>query len=327
MLTLKTRNVNSAYERLLKLVTEEGVYVGTRNGNALSIPHPVLVQFTHPMERVLFDTKRRANPFFHLVEALWMLSGRNDTQFISQFNKQMNQYSDNGVTFNAAYGDRWRHHFGYDQITRACDMLTKNPEDRRAVISMWDGYNDLGSGSKDLPCNTQIMLRVVNGELDMTITNRSNDLIFGLCGANAVHMSVLHEYMANRIGVAVGSWWHLTNNLHVYSRHYDLLESGKAESDWDWNVYPARSPLVTCATNFYIDCLDMCSGRTDGFLEPFFRGTVSPMIHAWKEYKSGDHEYAYEWAQHVESEDWSLAAIAWITSSLEIKNGNAQNVS
>jgi hypothetical protein len=39
---------------------------------------PVVTCYSAPTQRVLFSPMRDANPFFHLMEALWMLAGRDD---------------------------------------------------------------------------------------------------------------------------------------------------------------------------------------------------------------------------------------------------------
>src|SRR3546814_14070537 len=112
----------------------------------------------------------------------------------------MASFSDDGSTFNAAYGHRWRHHFGFDQLETVVDMLSADPNDRRAIITMWDPA-DLQRTTKDVACNLQIMPRIVGGTLEFTTTNRSNDVIWGLCGANAVHLSFLQEWMAGAHGL------------------------------------------------------------------------------------------------------------------------------
>lgn len=311
MLSADVKNVNDAYEYLMKKVWREGVEVETRNGKAMALRSPLLVHFHNPTERVLFNAQRDANPFFHLVEAMWMLAGRNDVEFIKGFNQNMMSYSDDGLTFNAAYGHRWRKHFGYDQIDRACRVLSKNAQDRRCVIAMWDGAKDLGGEGLDFPCNTTIMCRIEGGALDFTITNRSNDLVFGLCGANAVHMTILQEYMATRIGVRVGNWFHLSNNLHIYERHYDLIHGVLDSHPVMPPRYPCQQPIMKNWTAFDRDCIAMCHGVLD-FEEPFFIYTVRPMIQAWRAWKLKDLQQAMYFANDVLSEDWQKAAVEWL---------------
>lgn len=70
--------------------------------------------------------------------------------------------------------------------------------------------------SKDIPCNTEIILSVKHSRLDMTIINRSNDLIWGLLGANYVQFSTLHQYLATATGIPIGRYYHFSNDLHAY---------------------------------------------------------------------------------------------------------------
>lgn len=321
MIALEVQNVNEAYANLLKVVYEQGVQVETRNGKAMTLASPVFLAVHSPCQRVLFDPVRNCNPFFHVMEGLWMLAGRNDVEFVAQFNQGMRQYSDNGLSFNAAYGHRWRHHFGYDQIVRVCNMLENDPSTRRCVISMWDGHEDLGGDGRDYPCNTSITCRVVDGALDFIINNRSNDLIFGLCGANAVHMSMLQEYMARRIGVKVGTWYHLTANLHVYEQHYDLLD--KYAEVKTLFPYPTPAPLVHNWEQFDIECSALCEGRRTDFEEPFMKDVAAPMARAWAHWKEGNDILAELECNNVLSYDWYIACKGWIGRAKEKRDAAA----
>lgn len=322
MRIVMARNVNSAYQKLMPLVRTEGVTMDSRNGPVRALPFPVLLGVRVPTERVLFDAARNANPFFHLIEALWMLAGRRDVGFIQQFNSNIAGFSDDGDTFNAAYGYRWRNHFGYDQIEQTCDILSHNPNDRRCVIAMWDASKDLNYKGNDAPCNISIMCRVDGGMLDFTITNRSNDLVWGLCGANAVHMSILQEYMARRIGVPVGTWYHLTNNLHVYERHWELMSNVQSYPSYDDLAYPTPEQLMYNHKKFDYDCKRLCDGAEDSFDEPFFIGTVEPVLLAWKAFKEGDLDHAVRLAGTIKGRDWRRACTEWL---LRIKDKRAKN--
>jgi hypothetical protein len=56
----------------------------------------------------------------------------------------------------------------------------------------------------------------VVGELNMTVFCRSNDIIWGCYGANAVHFSYLLEYMAAMINCPVGWYTQISVNWHAY---------------------------------------------------------------------------------------------------------------
>lgn len=259
---LTCRNVEEAFRRIVLGIHQNDIKTrqsSSRNGPVLYVPEPVTLTYTHPWERVLFNRARDCNPFFHLYEAIWMLAGRNDVAPIDYFNSQMKQYSDDGQTFNGAYGYRWRHTSYYyfdepakqyrynecDQLNLLVEHLKNDPDSRRAVLQMWDVGRDLTriETSKDVCCNLCAMFsireetarlygkeenpREVSGHevkdryLDMTVVNRSNDTILGMLGANAVHFSVLQEYLAACLGIRVGVYNQITNNMHVYLKTWE----------------------------------------------------------------------------------------------------------
>jgi len=230
MRVLTVRNVHRALPQGLQLLDEEGIRRNSRNGPVIMIPGGVTTVYTQPTERVIFWAQRDANPFFHLFEAMWMLDGREDVVPLVRYAKQMAQYSDDGSTFHGAYGYRWRQYQtgGYpekfDQLEKIVSILRKNSDDRRCVLQMWDPGDDLGSSSKDVPCNLTVTFqRDAAGRLDMVVFNRSNDVIWGCYGANAVHFSVLQEYLASEIGCEVGTYTQVSVNWHAYVEQYEKL--------------------------------------------------------------------------------------------------------
>ena len=131
MIEIRARNVNVAVSEALWKLKVVGVQEDTRNGPVIAFPEPVVTTYERPQERVLFWGERDANPIFHLMESIWMLAGRRDVAFLEQFNSKIGQYSDDGKVFNAAYGYRWRDHFGYDQLTEIIKLLKEEPHTRQ----------------------------------------------------------------------------------------------------------------------------------------------------------------------------------------------------
>ena len=219
---LTVRDVPEMFSEMMIMMRMRGQLEDSRNGPVLTLPEPLTVTVRQPKIRANVDPLRHANPFFHLMEFVWMMAGSRDPTWISQYNKRFIEYADdhNDTGFpmiHGAYGYRWRKYFHRDQIVWGVDMLKEDPTTRRVVLGMWDTNGDLGTDHNDLPCNTHIYLRIINGELDFTVCNRSNDVIWGMTGANAVHMTMLQELMANAIGCDVGVYRVFTNNAHVYT--------------------------------------------------------------------------------------------------------------
>lgn len=316
MYEITGRYLDSLYKRGLQIINEIGMQEESRNGPVLVLPAPLLTEWLWPRRRVLFNPARRCNPFFHVMEALWMLAGRNDVAFVAKLVKRMADYSDNGLTFNGAYGWRWRRHFNRDQIIGVVEELRSNPKSRRCVIAMWDAWEDHPAAqTKDLPCNTQLMFRVNQERLDMTVVNRSNDMIWGLYGANAVHMSFLMEFIASAVGVPMGKMYTLSNNAHVYPLMVDLskLMDGL---DYKSPTFDGKEeiPLLPEGTD-YMDAL----GEIEKFCKywptanlklPFLTTVAQPMMAAWG--VRNDLELSLKHANTIADQEWRIACTQWL---------------
>lgn len=216
MKVIKAKNINEALALGSFLMAQEGILKTSRNGKVLEFPEPVCTLYQQPMERMLINPIRKANPFFHLHEAMWILAGRKDVDYLSYFIPRMAEFSDDGKEFNAPYGYRLRQRYGKDQITEAIKLLREHPDTRRAVLQIWSPEDDLNVDSKDLACNTTVYFKINFGMLDMTVCCRSNDMLWGAYGANAVQFSILQEYVASMVGAKVGVYRQISDSLHVY---------------------------------------------------------------------------------------------------------------
>lgn len=337
--------------------------VTTRNGPVLQIVEPVIVSYSHSTERVLFNQARDANPFFHLYESLWMLAGRNDIAPLDYYlGGRYSQFSDDKTTANGAYGYRWRkanphqhwktsseQEIQYtDQLAVIVAHLKKKPEDRRCVLQMWNVQDDLlkMETSKDVCCNlcALFLIRVVPNPpemkgldrrfLDMTVMNRSNDLANGMLGANVVHFSFLHEYMAAQLDVEVGVYNQISNNLHIYTESFGGFPAEKWLADETPNYYgfadndPTETPLTLKMVPLVKDPVafdqelpevvnafngaETLARVVPRFSEPFFEDVASPMLMAFRQHKNRDYEAALFWINNVLADDWRITSRNWI---------------
>lgn len=327
MKTIHVRNVNEALPTGYNYLLEHGHRRDSRNGPVYVADGPVTTLYEKPDERVMFWAERDCNPFFHFMEGLWMIAGRNDVAFVSHYAKNMASFSDNGVTLHGAYGYRWRHHFGGDQLAVIAQALRDNPDDRRVVLQMWDPIADLGQQGKDFPCNLEILFRIsVHGKLDMTVNNRSNDVIWGAYGANAVHMSMLQEYMAASIGVPIGRYWQISNNYHGYDltmkKHEGLTLENLSQYKGKWSGPYSESmgaivkpyPMVNTDIQVWEQDLGMLmdEGPIIGFQDKFFRKVATPIWSSWEAWKKDDVKGAMDIISQCAATDWRLACHQWL---------------
>jgi Thymidylate synthase len=323
MLTLQVANVCQALACGTDLLLRVGERQESRAGSVLVAPTPVMTVYEHPTQRVLFHPARDANPFFHLAEALWMLAGREDAAFLNLFVRDFGgRFAEPDGRIHDAYGQRWRQAMGFDQLEAVISRLRSNPLDRQCVIQMWDavGKDDLCGSWRGRPCNTHIYMRVRDQVLDLTVCCRSNDIIWGAYGANAVHFSILQEYLAAHIRVGVGRLYQLSNNYHAYTSELQRIAQRRGGNLLDDRYHTAGfqpQPLVGDPRTFDGEVAQVLSCAEKGEWtaithNQFLAQTALPMVKAHACWRRGGAQEAMALAQGIAAPDWRTACAEWL---------------
>lgn len=323
---LTVRNANDLFSEGLWKLKTCGVKSDSRNGAVIRIEEPVIITVERPQERVLFFEGRDAAHIFHLMECLWICSGRRDVGFLKNFNRNIGQFSDNGELFNAAYGYRMRYHFGRDQLLEVIQTLKEDSNSRQAVIQLWDS-EDLRKKTLDKCCNTQLVFDIVRDRVNLTVFNRSNDFWWGNAGSNIVHFSFLLEVVALAVGKPLGRLRTMINNLHIYDKSvYDAskyLENPPSSADYDMYLQGVKPyPIMREGEGIHTwleHATRFCTNpfTYDRTLYPFFREVAYPMAMVSHARKNG--ETGLKWAKAVAAEDWRIAVTDWIERREEAK--------
>lgn len=250
---VKTDTFSEVYPVLNEYLLEKREWELCRDGKVKEILDFKTI-VTNPYRRLVGGYGRNINPFFLLAEAMWIFCGRKDVRFLSLFNKNMEQFSDDGKVFHAPYGFRLRHwgvrsedkfceenlHAaqGYDQVADAIKLFDNNPNTRQVVLSIWNPDLDLGTKTKDIPCNDIIMLKIRDGKLITTIQNRSNDLHWGL-PTNLFQFSFLTELIAACLNIELGTQTHNSQSLHVYDWNNiaNVMQENFSQEEKGFNLY------------------------------------------------------------------------------------------
>ena len=289
-----------------------------RGKRVIVYPSPFATIYTQPRECVVFDAVRDANPFFHFIEGLWVLAGREDVASLTQYNARMVDFSDDGKIFHAPYGHRLRVAQGIDQLKEVLALLKREPDTRRAVLQIWDAKSDLNYDCKDIPCNDLIFLSLkYETELSMTVCCRSNDMIWGCYGSNVVQFSLLLQYLADMGGYRVGTYTQISNNFHVYPDNPvwgKVLNRPTAPTNpYSAGIepyYPFVSNPATMDEDLYY-FFEAPDARY-GFSNKVFEDIAIPMRDAYAMYRAGDLELALRRCRDIKAEDWELACSRWI---------------
>lgn len=221
------RSVNEALPVLAHLLLTEGADVPSRVGatKELAFQH---FSISDPLQREIVVPGRKANIAAQIAETMWVLGGRNDVEWLSAYLPRAAEFSDDGKTWRAGYGPRLRSwgEDGVDQLNEVIHLLKEDPTTRRAVMSIFDPHSDYGD-TKDVPCNNWLHFLGRDGVLNLHVSIRSNDLVWGWSGINQFEWSTMLEVVAAYTGLRVGRIFYAISSLHMYDRHWDKAPTWK----------------------------------------------------------------------------------------------------
>jgi len=158
-----------------------------------------------------------------LVEGLSMVGQTSVPEALTRRVKKFGEFTDDGILWGA-YGARLHGQIG-DLVLR----LKGDWETRQAVLTIFDGGRDLAAAKRDVPCTISIHFLVrpgrdTEGQLDMRVTMRSNDMWLGT-PYDMVQFSILQATIAQAIGIPIGRYVHAVGSLHVYERDIDAARN------------------------------------------------------------------------------------------------------
>jgi thymidylate synthase len=246
MRTLEAHSFSDAYPMLIQDIIRNGRVVHPRSQNPAAVAtkeiSPITTTVLHPRRHLITSAGRPVNVAFALAEVLWILQGRDDVEMLEFYNSNISQFSDNGSTFNAPYGHRLRHAFGFDQIEDVVMTLSEDPNSRQAVMNIWHPRMDRGwepvrevdsqahdsegmrqRQTRDRACNLMSHLMIRDDKLQWVQFQRSNDAIWGV-PYNWMQFSHLQAWIAGLLGIEMGPFHHVVHSMHIYERHWEEAE-------------------------------------------------------------------------------------------------------
>jgi thymidylate synthase len=225
---------------------------------------------------------RLINPAFAAAETTWILSG-SDAPWIFDYNERLADYADNGRLMGA-YGPRLRRWHGTtDQLARALDALSGDPDTRRAVIQLYDPEAD-AKGHKDVPCTLGYRFFLRDGCLHMRTTMRSQDLWLGFC-YDIFAATALHELMAGWLGAQLGSYTLCVDSLHLYADDVSRAQHLRADVEPGAPMLPLTAPWAGF-DGLLSGVIDGSADKSQGW------GEISAVMASYRARKSGDQDKA-----------------------------------
>ena len=106
-------------------------------------------------------------------------------------------------TYN--YGHRLRSYFGLDTLAACAERLKRDPEDRKAYVTLWDNTRDLGR-VEGRPCLVSLYFRKFEDKLTLSATFRTHNAM----DAYPMNLYGLHghpKWVAKEAGWPPAPWW------------------------------------------------------------------------------------------------------------------------
>ncbi len=177
----------------------------------------------YPERSWLTNERRALSPFVAAAEALWYASGTSNVEAMKVFAPQYINYAEENGEAYGAYGERMNRHC--DKISTAVAAIKSRTDTRRAVASLWGGYDllvghDLESTTavRDVPCTLSYQFKVTGDRLNMHTTMRSQDVWLGM-PYDIFWATLLQRVVTAELGLSLGTYTHTCYSMHLYSKH------------------------------------------------------------------------------------------------------------
>ena len=218
---------DSQYQNLLKEIMEKGYEETNKRTGHIVKALPGKTIEVEPEDGFPLLALRRT-PFKGIIaEQIWFLTGsRRPADFLDHYTTKIwGDFTGLDGTVSTAYGWRWRHHFGRDQIGLLLKLLGDvDPSSRHAVVVTWDPATDgLTDSAKkaNVPCPYTFTANIMGNKLNLHNIVRSNDMILGF-PSDVAGFALLQLILAARLGVGVGKYTHSISHAHIYDNQFEV---------------------------------------------------------------------------------------------------------
>jgi thymidylate synthase len=171
-------------------------------------------------------------------ELLWFLKGETNIAYLKENGVSIwDEWADTNGNLGPVYGYQWRSwptpNGGHiDQISQVIDMIKKNPDSRRLIVSAWN-VADINQ-MKLPPCHAFFQFYVADGKLSCQLYQRSADIFLGV-PFNIASYALLTYMVAQVCGLKPGEFVHTLGDAHLYSNH---IEQAKLQLSRDLRPLP-----------------------------------------------------------------------------------------
>ncbi|HVY23389.1 MAG TPA: thymidylate synthase [Steroidobacteraceae bacterium] len=214
------------YLDLLRLIRNTGVQKTDRTGTG------TLSVFGHQMRFDLSQgfplvTTKKLHIRSIVYELLWFLRGDTNIQYLHEHNVSIwDEWADEHGELGPVYGRQWRTWPApdgsyIDQISRTVDLIRRNPDSRRIIVSAWN-VGELEQMALT-PCHALFQFWVANGRLSCQLYQRSADVFLGV-PFNIASYALLTHMFAQQCDLQAGEFIWTGGDCHLYLNHLEQAD-------------------------------------------------------------------------------------------------------
>lgn len=220
------------YLDLLRRVRHHGTRKSDRTGTG------TLSVFGHQMRFDLADgfplvTTKKLHTKSIVHELLWFLKGDTNTASLKSHGVRIwDAWADANGELGPVYGKQWRSWAApdgrtIDQIRDVLDLLERDPDSRRIIVSAWNPADIPAMALA--PCHCLFQFYVADGRLSCQLYQRSADVFLGV-PFNIASYALLTLMMAQVTNLRPGEFVHTFGDAHLYLDHLDQADLQLARS-------------------------------------------------------------------------------------------------
>ena len=214
------------YLDLMRAIRDRGVRKGDRTGTGTRSLFGYQMRFDLADGFPVVTTKKlHIRSIVH--ELLWFLQGDTNVKYLHDHDVTIwDEWADENGDLGPVYGAQWRTwrtaDGGHvDQIERAIDLIRRDPNSRRIIVSAWNvgELEDMALA----PCHAMFQFHVAEGRLSCQLYQRSADVFLGV-PFNIASYALLLAMMAQQTGLEPGELVWTGGDCHLYVNHLEQVE-------------------------------------------------------------------------------------------------------
>lgn len=167
-----------------------------------------------PNSSLVYIPGRNFSLVHAIHESLLVFCNDNHVKIAGYFNKNIAQFSDNGITLYGSYGHRIA-----TKMQGVLEKLKEDHDTRQALLTI-HRVDDSIVKTKDPPCTITLQFTIRDEKLNMHVYMRSNDIVWGT-PYDVFVFTTIQKVFANTLGIPVGKYYHTATSLHMYERDFE----------------------------------------------------------------------------------------------------------